>query len=277
MAARQIETTASTGSLDRELDRILPTAWQLDHYRRSPVVLWQHSRDLPPIAKSLDVRVVGNALRTVDQFPERGIFPLADTIHDLVVARFITSKSVGFRPIAWRPNEEGGRNYTAVELLEHSFVNLPANPEAVITAKAQGVRDPAALTRFFGTPRGGEMQVIDDGADLVTVDPAVLADAWSTVIRQRARAAVRRAASGLLGVTDGEESVLLVDDGQPDDLSTFWVGIALIVQSLLSSRSCRPGTAAVGDRSPAAAGARATAGAASVSAVRWRYFSWGWN
>ena len=52
---------------------------------------------------SLDVRVVGWALRTVDQFPPPGIFPLADHVHALVVAGFITSKSVGFRPVAWRP------------------------------------------------------------------------------------------------------------------------------------------------------------------------------
>ena len=48
---RQVETIASTGALDREHDRILPTAWQLDTYRRNPVVLWSHDHRLPPIAR----------------------------------------------------------------------------------------------------------------------------------------------------------------------------------------------------------------------------------
>ena len=82
------------------------------------------------------------------------------------------------------------------------------------------MRDPAALTRFFGTPRGGEViQVRDDGDQLVTVDEHVLADAMHTVIAQRAREATRRAAVGLLGVSSREdEAVLVLDDGEPNEL-----------------------------------------------------------
>jgi HK97 family phage prohead protease len=221
---RQVETTASTGSLDRELDRILASAWDLDAYRRNAVVLWGHDHRLPPIAKSIDIRVVGNALRTIDQFPPRGVYALADQVHDLVKAGFITSKSVGFRPRAWRPNDAGGRDYTDVELLEHSYVSIPANPEAVVTAKAKGVRDPAALTRWFGTPRGGEaIEVVDDSDERVFVDERTLAEARAAVLGRQVRAEVRRQARGLFGVAPPDDAVLVLDDGQPGADDAFVV------------------------------------------------------
>ena len=147
---RQVETIASTATLDREGDRILATAWQLDNYLKNPVVLWAHDYHQPPVAKCVSIRVVDGTLKTVDQFPPQGAYPFADTVHDLVREGVIAAKSVGFRPITSRPNDEGGRDYLTVELLEHSWVPVPANPQCLVTAKAKGL-DRARLNRFFGT------------------------------------------------------------------------------------------------------------------------------
>lgn len=158
---RQVETIASTANLDRENDRILASAWQLDNYKRTGApVLWGHDYGAPPVARSVDVRVVGGALRTLDEFPPRGIYPLADTVHDLVKAGFINSKSVGFRPLKWRPNDEGGRDYTDVELLENSYVSVAANPEALVVARSKGL-DRVRLDAFLRSPR-------ESGMDLAT-------------------------------------------------------------------------------------------------------------
>jgi HK97 family phage prohead protease len=190
---RQVETTASTASLDREFDRILESAWRLENYRASGMpVLWAHDYKSPPIARSLDVRVVRGTLRTVDEFPPRGIYELADRVFDLVKSGFIVSKSVGFRPLTWRRNDDGGRDFTEVELLEHSYVSVPANPEAVVTAKSKGVRDPAALTRFFGMPHGGELiEVVDDGDARILVDERTLAEAMETYVAREVAREVR--------------------------------------------------------------------------------------
>jgi HK97 family phage prohead protease len=225
LGARQVETIASTGTLDREGDRILPSAWQLDDYRRTGMpVLWAHDMKAPPVARSLDVRVVGHALRTVDEFPPPGIYPLADQVHDLVRAGFITSKSVGFRPLAWTPNDEGGRNYTRVELLEHSYVSVPANAEAVVTAKQRGVRDRAALDRFFAAPRGSDVVLLldDDEPETFLVDPVALVLATHGVldplVRREVDAGLRRAGLGhaldedvVVVLNDDAESVVVVD------------------------------------------------------------------
>ena len=135
---RQVETIASTAALDREHDRILASAWRLEAYKKNPAVLWGHDYTMPPIAVCREISVSGGALRTVDEFVPRGAFPFADTIHDLVKSGAIRAKSVGFRPLTWKDNAEGGRDYTAVELLEHSYVPIPANPECLVTAKGLG-------------------------------------------------------------------------------------------------------------------------------------------
>src|SRR3990172_4472734 len=136
---RQVETIASTAALDREHDRILASAWRLEAYKTNPAVLWAHDYTLPPIAVCREISVSGGALRTVDEFVPRRVFPLADTIHDLVKSGAIRAKSVGFRPLTWKDNAEGGRDYTAVELLEHSYVPVPANVECLVLAKSKGL------------------------------------------------------------------------------------------------------------------------------------------
>src|SRR5688572_3416992 len=39
---RQVESIASTETLDREHDRILASGWDLTAFRRNPVCLWAH-------------------------------------------------------------------------------------------------------------------------------------------------------------------------------------------------------------------------------------------
>ncbi|MBI4346862.1 MAG: HK97 family phage prohead protease [Elusimicrobia bacterium] len=203
---RQVETIASTATLDREQDRILASAWRLDRYRLNPVVLWAHDYRQPPVAKSLDVRVVGDRLRTLDLFPPKGAYPFADTVYELLTGGFLSAKSVGFTPLQSRPNDEGGRDYTEVELLETSFVPVPANPEALVVARTKGIRDRAALDRFFGAPRGSDL-VLPAGvgpADIVVA----LQSGLDTAVRREVRHAARRL--GLLPAA--EESGLVIED-----------------------------------------------------------------
>src|SRR5205807_1446535 len=50
-AARTIQFTISTGAVDRDADTLAPDGWQLDAYRKNPVVLWAHDYRQPPVAK----------------------------------------------------------------------------------------------------------------------------------------------------------------------------------------------------------------------------------
>jgi HK97 family phage prohead protease len=75
-------------------------------------------------------------------FPEPGVSQFADRCAALIDAGLLGAVSVGFRPIEWRYMEEGrgGVRFIQQELLEISLVPVPANPEALIEARAAAKR-----------------------------------------------------------------------------------------------------------------------------------------
>jgi HK97 family phage prohead protease len=136
--------------VDRDKDVIDPKGWRLASYRENPIVLWQHRRDLPPIARTTDIRVSGARLLASLEFPPEGASPLADEIHNLVAAGFLHSTSVGFLPIRSEYNHErGGHDILEAELLEWSIVNVPANHEALIQRCLGEACDRAAVDRWL--------------------------------------------------------------------------------------------------------------------------------
>ena len=149
LGERMVETVISTPSMDREGDRIDVNGWRLENYRRNPVICWSHDVKQPPIARAVEIGVRDGALRSLDEFPPEGLYPLADTVHNLVRAGFINSKSVGFRPIRWERNETGGVDYFEQELLESSYVAVPANSEAIVVARSKSF-DRAGLDAWLG-------------------------------------------------------------------------------------------------------------------------------
>jgi HK97 family phage prohead protease len=145
LGERQVETIISTAAMDRDGDTIDVAGWDLTAYRKNPVVLLNHDPKSLPVARSLSIAVnlQDGTLRTVDEFPPPGVYPVADQVCALVKSGFIHSKSVGFRPLEWEPNATGGHRFLRQELLEHSFVTVPSNPDALVVARSKGVDRPA--------------------------------------------------------------------------------------------------------------------------------------
>jgi len=170
-SSRTFTAVISTASVDRDKDVIDPKGWRLDSYRKNPIVLWQHRRDLPPIARTTDIRVSGTRLLATMEFPPEGASPLADEIHNLVAAGFLHSTSVGFLPIRSVYNaERGGHDILEAELLEWSVVNVPANSEAAIQRCLGAECDAKAVDRWLKSDSCGcannplaELLVCDDG------------------------------------------------------------------------------------------------------------------
>jgi hypothetical protein len=111
---RVIETVVSTPSTDLMDDQITQQ-WDLTYYRKNPVIFWNHRTQDLPIAKSIWIDVVGGQLRSRDQFPPPGLYPFADTVHDLATAGFISAKSVGFKPMKWVHNEQRDASRMIIE------------------------------------------------------------------------------------------------------------------------------------------------------------------
>ncbi len=137
---RSFRFVISTGDVDREGDRIDPRGWDLQAFKQNPVTLWAHDHRIPPIARTTDIGVAGDRLTAVVQFPPPAVHPFADSIHNLIAQGFLSSASVGFRPIRKTINtERGGWDFHEQELLEWSIVGIPALPQAAIERAAVGV------------------------------------------------------------------------------------------------------------------------------------------
>lgn len=138
--SRKVSFTISTGSVDRDRDTLSIAGWALDNYVKNPVVLWAHYYGQPPIARAESIVKRAKALRATAQFATAEEYPFADTIFRLVNGGYLQATSVGFRPIKWVYDEDRrGYDITEQELLEFSIVPVPANPEALMDAKAAGI------------------------------------------------------------------------------------------------------------------------------------------
>jgi len=135
---RTVSAIISLDTPDRDSDTIAVDGWQLANYKRNPVVMWGHDYSEPPIARATSVDVVGGSLRAGVEFPPPGISARADEICGLVKAGFVSATSVGFRPMPGcaKANDRGGTDFTGQELLEFSFVAIPAHPAALVTQRA---------------------------------------------------------------------------------------------------------------------------------------------
>jgi phage head maturation protease len=60
----------------------------------------------------------------------------------------VSAVSVGFLPIQATPLPKGGSRFTKWELLEVSFVSVPCNPNAIVTARSLPTEQEAARLRL---------------------------------------------------------------------------------------------------------------------------------
>jgi len=146
---------ASTRTLDRDGEVVIPDGVQLDQFRKAPVVLFGHKWSEPPIGKDLFIAADGYGLKTKSLMATT---PLAEDLWTLVKGGFLRTSSIGYIPLTWvtpndksygslmdaarawpewRKSSEPRAFVTKSLLLEHSLVSCPANAEALITAVKQ--------------------------------------------------------------------------------------------------------------------------------------------
>ena len=121
----------SDDSVDRHGDRINPKGWDLENFKKNPVIMLNHDYSQFPIGKALNVKRKNNALVFDIQFSKT--LPLAKEAFDLVKEGIMKAWSVGFLVKEWATS---GSEYTIdkMELLELSLVAIPANPNALLNS-----------------------------------------------------------------------------------------------------------------------------------------------
>ena len=139
-AGTPIRFVASTQGVARDGLEINVDAWDLDNYRRNPVVLWAHdySGTRPPIGRA-DVFVDGDRLMADVTFDQSDEF--ARGIESKYRGGFLHSVSVGWDTQAMEPSETTGSRgrVTRADLLDISAVPVPGDPNALIARQARAL------------------------------------------------------------------------------------------------------------------------------------------
>lgn len=119
------EVVITTENLDRYQEVISMEGWELEHYRSNPVVLWGHDHNrIIGVATSISIEDGKMVARGKFAPTEEG-----QEKRKLYEQGFLKATSVGFIE-----KEREGNLITKAELLEFSFVSVPANPYALSLA-----------------------------------------------------------------------------------------------------------------------------------------------
>ena len=144
---RQVRVICSTADVDRAGDMVVQAGIELSAYRANPVVLWNHDPE-QPIARAIEIGVVDGRLQALVQFPPEGVSAKADEVYGLVKAGVVNATSVGFMPMDAEPMDKGqpykGQRFLRSELMEFSFVSVPANRGATVVARRAPAPDGVA-------------------------------------------------------------------------------------------------------------------------------------
>lgn len=181
--------TISTGSPDREHDRVFPQGANVQNYLKNPVVLWGHNytsaESLIGRTKSLEVTETG----IVADFELRPAANEADPQNVVLLLwdqAFVRASSIGFMPNWERmvPNDFGGFDFVDWELLEFSLVSVPANADALRLAAKQY---PAATATFLKSGRvlsaANEKRIADARDNLDAVLEQLASDDGGKTVR----------------------------------------------------------------------------------------------
>lgn len=145
-----IEFVASDETVDRSGESIPASSWDLTNYLKSPRLLVDHDYRVESIVGIADkTRVEGKELRFVPKFHE--ITELAKTVAKMVIEGVLDTVSVGFM----RNQDEKGN--VKNELMEISFVAVPANPNArMLAVKSIDADETKAIEAFLKSDDGDQ-------------------------------------------------------------------------------------------------------------------------
>lgn len=153
----------STDHTDRHGEIVSQDGWQLENYLKNPVVLWGHeSYQIPVgITDKLFIEVTDGVKKLVAEGRFAG-HEFAQTLRKLYDAGMLKASSVGFIPLEYE-----GNKITKAELLEWSFVSIPANPHALDTLKNLGMDASVLMAKGFlkeidGAKEGDEVITLDE-------------------------------------------------------------------------------------------------------------------
>lgn len=137
----------TTDKKDRDGEIIKIDGWNFENFMKNPVVLYGHNYWwLENIIGRVDkIYRTGNQWIAEGKFASQEANPKAQMVRRLYDEKIIQSVSVWFIIKGRDPTDDS--IITSAELIELSFVPIPANPDAVDLIKALGGKEIASLVR----------------------------------------------------------------------------------------------------------------------------------
>lgn len=155
---------ASTADVDRQGESIDQSGWDLTNYKNNPIILWAHDYSALPIGIAEEIDVTENGLViSKGRFASAEANPQAENVRLLYEEGILRTMSVGFIPL-----ERNGNIITKAELLEVSFVPVPANPNALSLAMTKGLKVEPALVELIN--KCADVDVTEPTGDTATTD-----------------------------------------------------------------------------------------------------------
>lgn len=133
-----IRGLANANVVDRGNEIIATDAWNLDNFKKNPVILLNHGFDLMgglPIGKATAIKPTENGLEIEARISKSDNGPIP-MVRDLIKDGYLSTFSVGFDLIEGKEVVEEGREMfliTKAELFEVSVVGVPMNQDSTFT------------------------------------------------------------------------------------------------------------------------------------------------
>jgi HK97 family phage prohead protease len=257
LGPRQVRVRCSSADVDRSGEIVVQAGIK---FADSIPVLFQH--DPAQIVGRAKPIFVGADLYADVEFAPEGISTKADEICGLAKHGVIDTVSIGFDPIDCEPMDpkkpRGAQKYLSCELLELSFVSVPANPRAEVVLRAKGAGDAqeidpmpqtvtkearaAAVSKMHDHLRKKGLWEIGYFAELLgclgwlrdNAEWEALLEGEASQVAELIAEALRAAADAFLAMTAEEVAELLGDEDEDDVvdvLDTMDAGTAEVVMS----------------------------------------------
>ena len=142
-------------------DVIHTAGWDLEHFNRSPLVLWQHDRSSPNLAAPGTRAYVDGPVLKLEAVHDMGD-GMAAFLDGKIRRGVIKETSVGFRSVEWK-EMENGVEFFKQSLIEVSWVNRGMNPRTDVLAKTMLGMRPEFVAQLEDA---GDPEVIELKAEL---------------------------------------------------------------------------------------------------------------
>jgi len=161
---RVIRGVATTPAVDRVGDIIEPLGVK---FKNPLPFLWQHNHDQPIGTVKFD-NPTEDGINFEAELPvveEEGTLKARiDEAWQSIKLGLVKAVSIGFRPIEYSFIDGGGIRFSETEVFELSAVTIPANADAVITAKSMDAAQAAIIKKFDEAETASETKPSEEGS-----------------------------------------------------------------------------------------------------------------